>query len=106
MISAYTAVGLGLHAYVWKSQHCPCATLVDAKGFHGLSCKWWIGRSVRHHGLNDLISRALLKANIPAVKEPSVLLRSDGKRPDGLTLIQSINQSINQNGFIQRRYKS
>jgi len=26
-------------------------------------------------------------ANIPAAKEPSGLLRSDGKRPDGLTLI-------------------
>jgi len=27
------------------------------------------------------------KANIPAVKEPSGLLRTDGKRPDGVTLI-------------------
>ena len=28
-----------------------------------------------------------MAANIPAAKEPSGLLRSDGKRPDGLTLI-------------------
>jgi len=44
------------------------------------------GRSA-HHGLNDLIWRALSAANIPAAKEPSGLLRSDGKIPDGLTLI-------------------
>ena len=45
------------------------------------------GRSARHHGLNDVTWRALSAANIPAAKEPSGLLRSDGKRPDGLTLI-------------------
>ena len=37
--------------------------------------------------MNDLVWRALGRANIPAVKEPVGLLRSDGKRPDGLTLI-------------------
>ena len=31
--------------------------------------------------------RALAKADIPAVKEPSGLSRTDGKRPDGLTQI-------------------
>ena len=34
-----------------------------------------------------LVWRALGKVNIPSVKEPSGLSRSDGKRPDGLTLI-------------------
>ena len=33
------------------------------------------------------MNRALGRANIPAVKEPVGLLRSDGKRPDGLTQI-------------------
>jgi hypothetical protein len=41
----------------------------------------------RHQRLNDLIWHALCQAGIPAIKEPSGLLRSDGKRPDGLTLI-------------------
>ena len=41
----------------------------------------------RHQQINDLIWRALLRANIPAIKEPAGLLRSDGKRPDGLTQI-------------------
>ena len=35
--------------------------------------------------LNDLLWRALSKADIPAVKELSYLLRTDGKRPDGVT---------------------
>ncbi|PGH37340.1 MAG: hypothetical protein CRN43_21760 [Candidatus Nephrothrix sp. EaCA] len=41
----------------------------------------------RHGVINDLIHRALIKAGFPAVKEPQGLLRSDGKRPDGITLI-------------------
>ena len=41
----------------------------------------------RHHHLNDLIWRALSRAGIPSSKEPSGLSRTDGKRPDGMTLI-------------------
>ena len=37
--------------------------------------------------LNDLIWRALKRADIPSTKEPTGLLRGDGKRPDGLTLV-------------------
>jgi len=81
------AVGLRLGANICDPHQCPCGMLVDAKGLHGLSCKGGSGRSARHHGLNDMIWRGLSKADIPAVKEPSGLLRSDGKRPDGLTLI-------------------
>jgi len=40
-----------------------------------------------HHEVNDLVWRALCKANVPSVKEPSGLVRDDGKRPDGGTLI-------------------
>jgi hypothetical protein len=40
-----------------------------------------------HHHINDLIWRGLTRAGIPSTKEPSGLSRSDGKRPDGLTLI-------------------
>jgi len=66
---------------------CPCGAEVDARGVHGLSCKGGSGRSTLHHSLNDLVWRGLSTANIPATKEPSGLFRSDGKRPDGLTLI-------------------
>ena len=40
-----------------------------------------------YHSLNDLVWRGLSVAHIPSTNEPSGLLRSDGKRPDGLTLI-------------------
>jgi len=45
------------------------------------------GRIARHQILNDVVTRALVSADIPATKEPVGLLRSDGKRPDGLTLV-------------------
>ena len=45
------------------------------------------GRVQRHAWLNDLIHHALIRAEIPPVREPSVLSRDDGKRPDGLTLV-------------------
>jgi hypothetical protein len=41
----------------------------------------------RHNFLNDVIWRSLVKAGVPSIKETSGLLRSDGKRPDGLTQI-------------------
>jgi len=41
----------------------------------------------RHFQLNDVIFRALASADVPATKEPSGLVRTDGKRPDGVTLI-------------------
>ena len=37
--------------------------------------------------MNDLIWRAIRKAQIPATKEPVCLSRTDGKRPNGATLI-------------------
>ena len=40
-----------------------------------------------HHALNDLVARAFTSASIPSSKEPHGLVRSDGKRPDGLTLV-------------------
>jgi hypothetical protein len=61
--------------------------MVTARGEHGLSCTLGFGRVARHGVLNDLIHRALNKAGFPAVKEPQGMFRSDGKRPDGMTLI-------------------
>jgi Reverse transcriptase (RNA-dependent DNA polymerase) len=81
------AVGLRLGVDLCISHNCPCGLLVDTKGSHSLSCKLACGRMIRHFHLNDVIYRALASADIPASKEPSGLLRSDGKRPDGLTLI-------------------
>ena len=54
---------------------------------HGLNCRWSEGRHHRHATLNDIIHRALSSAKIPARLEPSGLQRSDGKRPDGISVV-------------------
>ena len=81
------AVGLRLGLNICQPHPCICETQVDARGTHGLSCKLRSGRMARHHHLNDLIWPALSRAGIPSSKEPSGLSRTDGKRPDGMTLI-------------------
>ena len=81
------AVGLRLGVDLCHPHRCPCGATVNAKGIHGLSCKLAAGRMPRHQALNDLVWRALTKAGVPSTKEPSGLSRTDGKRPDGLTLI-------------------
>src|SRR6218665_1487028 len=65
---------------------CPCGGLVTADGSHGLSCGLGPGRFARHAYLNDIISRSLTLAGVPNIKEPPGISRTDGKRPDGLTL--------------------
>ena len=81
------AVGLRLGINLCQPHQCPCGTLVDARGTHGLACRRSSGRMARHHNINDLIYRGLIRAGVPSTKEPSGLSRTDGKRPDGLTLI-------------------
>ena len=81
------AVGLRLGVAICEPHVCACGTSVSSRGTHGLSCSLGFGRQARHSNINDLIHRSLNRAGIPAVKEPSGLTRSDGKRPDGQTLI-------------------
>jgi hypothetical protein len=81
------AVGLRLGLPLCAAHRCPCGADVDTRGLHGLSCKQSPGRAARHQQLNDMVYRALRRADIPAIKEPTGLIRTDGKRPDGLTLV-------------------
>jgi hypothetical protein len=81
------AVGLRLGCAICEPHTCPCGAAVDGRGYHGLSCRRSAGRAIRHHQVNDLIWRALNRAGVPSVKEPTGLFRTDGKRPDGLTQI-------------------
>ena len=81
------AVGLRLGLNICAPHTFPCGANVYARGLHGLACKRSAGRSTRHQQLNDLIWRALKRVDIPSTKEPTGLLRGDGKRPDGLTLV-------------------
>jgi len=50
-------------------------------------CKKALGRPDRHHTLNDLVTLAMVFAGIPVTEEPRGLSRSDGKRPNGLSLV-------------------
>ena len=56
-------------------------------GTHGLSCRYSKGRHPRHATLNEEIKRALGTAKIPSHLEPSGLYRTDGKRPDGASIM-------------------
>jgi len=82
-----TALRLTLGAPICAPHQCVCGENVDQYGVHVLSCRRSAGRHSRHSAVNDLITRALTAAEIPARLEPSCLLRNDGKRPDGLTLV-------------------
>ena len=66
---------------------CVCGQPVNHTGPHRLSCYKSAGRKVRHEMINDLLKRALVTAEIPSVREPSGCRRSDGKRPDGMSLV-------------------
>ena len=55
-------------------------------GMHGLSCRWSEGRHYRHAAINEIICRSLTSVNVPSLLEPSGLFRSDGKRPDRVTV--------------------
>jgi len=78
------AVSVRLGMAICVPHNCHCGSLVDAHGLHSFVCRKAPGR---HHALNDLVARAFTSAGIPSSKEPHGLVRSNGKRPDGLTLV-------------------
>ena len=81
------AVALRLGCSVCVAPTCRCGALVDAQGIHGSVCKQAPSKIARHQAINDVIARAITAAGVPVSKEPVGLVRTDGKRPDGLTLI-------------------
>jgi len=81
------AVGLRLGLSLCGPHRCKCGEMVGEDGYHGFVCRRSQGRSLRHHAVNDILWRALTKAEIPSTREPTGLFRADGKRPDGATLV-------------------
>ena len=82
------AVGLRLCTAVCAAHQCQhCGEEVNNQGTHGLSCCRSEGRHHRHAAVNSIIKRAFETAKIPARLEPVGLSRSDGKRPDGATVM-------------------
>jgi len=86
-MSLRIAVALRLGANVCAPHVCVCGEQVSADGTHGLACRKSAGRHFRHNAINDLIKRALASAETPAILEPASLSRTDGKRPDDLTIV-------------------
>ena len=64
-----------------------CKESVDQQASHGLSYKYSQGRHFHYGALNGIIYRALVSAKIPSRLEPSGMIRSDGTRPDGMSII-------------------
>jgi len=81
------AVSLRLGSDIVRDHACRCGVAVKPNGLHGLSCRRSAGRLARHSMANDVIARSLRSLDIPVELEPLHLLRGDGKRPDGATLI-------------------
>ena len=82
------AVGLRLGSPLCNPHSCQhCGGEVDDLGTHGLSCRKSEGRHYCHAAVNDLILRAMSTAKIPSRLEPSGLYRSDGKRPNGISVV-------------------
>ena len=67
--------------------HCGAEVVCLKLGTHGLSCCYSEGRQHRHASINIIIYQALISAQLPSHLEPSGLLRSDGKWPDGMTIV-------------------
>ena len=79
-------VGIRLGLNICEPHLCVCGSMVDQLGLHALSCKFGIGRLSRHGIINDIVCRAFTSAGIPAIKEPTGLIKGGALRPDGMTL--------------------
>ena len=89
------AVGLQLGLPLCRPHECSnCGAQIEEFGTHGLSCCFSRGRHSRHASLNDIVKRSLDTAKIPSHLEPSGLYRSDGKRPDGASVVPWTNPGV------------
>ena len=59
------AMGQRLGSTTCQPHTCICDVAVDAKGLHGLSCRKCSPRQIRHAQLNDIVWRAVKKAQYP-----------------------------------------
>ena len=85
--SLRVAAGLRLGAPVVFSLDCCCGESVSSDGRHGRSCRKSAGRQSRHGQLNDIMFRAFQSIGVMTIREPIGLSRSNGKRPDGVTVV-------------------
>ena len=86
--TTHIAVGLRLGTPICNPHWCShCETAVDDLATHGLSSHWSEGRHSCHAAVNDVIHRSLASAKVPSWLEPLGLFSSNGKRPDGCSIL-------------------
>ena len=78
---------LRLVANICVAHTCHCGKRVERDGLQGLSCIKSAVRFSRPSTLNSLIKQMLRSLNLPSMLEPRGLYRTDGKLPDGVTMI-------------------
>ena len=83
----YGSISLRIGMRLCVAHTCVCGEQADEFGYHGLVCKKSLGRYARHAMANDLFKRVLNTSKVPALLEPTGCNRTDGKKPDGLTLV-------------------
>ena len=82
------AAGLRLGVNLCEPHVCLCGTQVDARGIHGLACKKSAGRPSKTQRAQRHRVAGHTTSSGPVHERAGVgLSTSDGKRPDGLTLI-------------------
>ena len=81
------SIGLRLGANNCVEHTCHCGKRVERDGLHGLSCTKSAGRFSRHATLTSLIKQTMGSLDFPSMLEPLGLYPTDGKRPDGVTMI-------------------
>ena len=64
-----------------------CGKRVERDGLHGPSCTKSAGRFSRHATLNSLIKQTLGSLDWPSMLEPRGLYRTNGQRPDCVTMM-------------------
>ena len=101
------AVGLRLGSPLCRPHTCHhCGAEVDHLATHGLSCRWSEGRHFRLSALNDIVHRALSSAKVPSRLEPAGIYRSDGKRPDGITVVPWERKTAGLGCHLFRHFRS
>ena len=72
-------VGIRLGLNICEPHRWVCGCMVDQLGLHALS--FGIGRLSRHGIINDIVCRAFTSAGIPAIKEPTGLIKGGALPP-------------------------
>ena len=83
----WISIGLRLGANICVAHSCHCGKTVERDSLHGLSCTKSARRLSCQATLNSLIKQLLGYLVLPSMLEMRGLYRTDGKRPDAVTMI-------------------